>query len=197
MVSKRNWLCIFASILVVAGCATPERIVLLPQADGKPSAVIVESRAGKVVLDKPYAMADVSSSSIKPGATNAAAVNERYADIQKSMPPRPTIYTLYFILGTTKLTAESNAQLDSILEQMKKIPAADAIIVGHADMVGTDAVNDKLSRDRAEWVKNLLIKKGVDIDHVEAVGRGSREPLIPAKRGVEEPKNRRVEIRVR
>lgn len=183
---------------LMTGCATADRIILLPQADGRPSAVVVESKAGVVVLDKPYAVADVSGSSIKSGALTADEVNQKYAVLQKALPPKPVMYVLNFELGSsTKLTAASNAMLDDILDQMRKFPAADAVIVGHADMVGTDAVNDKLSRDRAEWVRKLLNAKGIDIDHLEVVGRGSREPLVPTARGVSEPRNRRVEIRVR
>ena len=71
------------------------------------------------------------------------------------------------------------------------------LVVGHTDLVGTDALNDALARQRAESVRAELIRRGVAADAVQASGRGSREPAVPTAAGVAEPRNRRVEIVVR
>jgi outer membrane protein OmpA-like peptidoglycan-associated protein len=49
-------------------------------------------------------------------------------------------------------------------------------IEGHADRVGTDAHNLQLSRERAEAVKRLLLKYGVQGDRVNARGFGESRP---------------------
>jgi OOP family OmpA-OmpF porin len=42
-----------------------------------------------------------------------------------------------------------------------------------------------------------MVDKGAAASHVEAVGRGKRELLVPTADEVDEPQNRRVEIIVR
>jgi flagellar motor protein MotB len=58
-------------------------------------------------------------------------------------------------------------------------------------------VNDKFFLDRANSVLKLIQAKGIALRDVSVVGRGEREPLVAARKGVPEPRNRRVEIRVK
>jgi outer membrane protein OmpA-like peptidoglycan-associated protein len=46
-------------------------------------------------------------------------------------------------------------------------------------------------------VRDLLIGAGIPKDVIQTVGRGEREPLVPARSGVPEPRNRRVVIKLR
>ena len=73
----------------------------------------------------------------------------------------------------------------------------DVVVIGHTDKVGTDAINDPLSRQRAEVVRNALLARGIAADKVQAIGRGKREPVVATAEGVAEARNRRVEIQVR
>jgi outer membrane protein OmpA-like peptidoglycan-associated protein len=54
-----------------------------------------------------------------------------------------------------------------------------------------------LSLQRAERVKQMLVERGVSAERIDVAGRGWREPLVAAERGVDEPRNRRVEVSVR
>ena len=76
-------------------------------------------------------------------------------------------------------------------------PVPDVLVIGHTDTVGSDAVNDALSRQRAEVVRKALIARGIAAENIVVVGRGKREPIVPTADGVAEPRNRRVEIIVR
>jgi outer membrane protein OmpA-like peptidoglycan-associated protein len=73
----------------------------------------------------------------------------------------------------------------------------DVQVIGHTDAVGSNAVNDPLSRQRADVVRSGLVARGVPADRIVASGRGKREPAVPTADGVAEPRNRRVEILVR
>lgn len=182
----------------LAGCASPERFVLLPQEDGSKSAIVVRSKAGQeVTLDKPYATAAVSGSRVEQGTTDAASVKQRYQTLEDALPPKPRVYLLYFETGGDTLTPESVAKMDEILNDLKSIPAANLMVIGHTDKVGTDQVNDNISTLRANTVRTQLLTKGGNQLQVEAVGRGKRDPLVPTDDGVAEPRNRRVEIRLR
>lgn len=190
-------LSLLASVLLY-GCATPERVILLPEADGTQSAVIIHARkGGELVLDRPYVIANVTQSQIKSEMTDEKTVNTRYQAVIEALPVRARSYTLNFEFGNIQLTAESRTLLDKILQEMLQLPAPELILIGHADDVGTEAINDKLSLERANSVLRLIKAKGITPHDVTTVGRGKRDPLYPAKKGTQEPGNRRVEIHVK
>ena len=59
----------------------------------------------------------------------------------------------------------------------------------------TDAVNVPISIERANAVRDLLVKEGIDPAIIEVTSHGEENPLIPTADEVAEPRNRRVEIR--
>ena len=93
--SKLNWPVSLGVLLLLAGCAS-ERVVLLPSADGRASALIVRDARGELVLDKPYA------ASVRRGDANTAyeatpeEVKARFADALAAQPARSSTYLLYF-----------------------------------------------------------------------------------------------------
>lgn len=67
---------------------------------------------------------------------------------------------------------------------------------GYTDNIGSEAANLKLSKARAETVKNFLLKQGVTIDHIEANGYGEEYPIASNKTAAGRLKNRRVEFTI-
>ncbi|TPG90209.1 OmpA family protein [Pseudomonas caspiana] len=65
-------------------------------------------------------------------------------------------------------------------------------LVGHADDVGSDAYNQRLSENRAISVARYLIKRGVSKKNIKVAGRGKRDPVSI----VDSSMNRRVEVDV-
>jgi outer membrane protein OmpA-like peptidoglycan-associated protein len=114
-----------------------------------------------------------------------------------ALPARPISFLLYFITGTDTLTDESQAELSRMLEELRRRPAPDIVVIGHTDRVGAPEGNDELSLARAERVKADLVKQGIAAERIRAAGRGEREPVVATDDGVDEPRNRRVEISVR
>ena len=76
-------------------------------------------------------------------------------------------------------------------------PLPDIMVIGHTDTVGGLEYNDRLSRARAERLRDLLAELGIPAARIEAAGRGKRELLVPTEENVSEARNRRVEINVR
>ena len=67
-------------------------------------------------------------------------------------------------------------------------------IVGHTDSTGSDAINDPLSRQRAEAVRDYLAGRGVQASRVSVQGQGSRQPVASNATEQGRAQNRRVEI---
>jgi OOP family OmpA-OmpF porin len=182
----------------LAGCATQSgTVVLLPEKDGRNTAVTVRQGDRALLLDQPYAAANLTSTGPQATRLTAEEVDRRFGAALAAQPARPRVFTLYFVEQTDTFTDESRQLLDSVIADIARHPVPDIVVVGHTDLVGSDAVNDALARKRAETVQAVLAQRGVAPESIVAVGRGKREPAVPTADGVAEPRNRRVEIIVR
>jgi OmpA-OmpF porin, OOP family len=110
----------------------------------------------------------------------------------------PKVYSLdnvFFDTGKSTLKQESSKELNELAEYMLLKKGLKIEIAGHTDNIGNKDANQKLSEDRANSVRNFLIKKGVDASRVSAKGYGDTQPI--ADNGTDEgrQKNRRTEVR--
>lgn len=106
---------------------------------------------------------------------------------------------VYFLFDFDKstLTAQSNAEMDALVEAMSQFPDAQFEISGYTDARGSHAYNDKLSERRAETVKKALIEKGIKAENLRIVANGKRALQVPnAKSKEQHAQNRRVEVRI-
>lgn len=195
-----------ATVLTLVGCATPiveqpprivERVVLLPSESDRPSAVVVSKGDAQVLLDTPYTTADLRGSELRSGATSAGEVKSRYGALLSAQPHEPEPFTIYFVLGSDELTARSRIAFDDARHRISTRSAAEVVVVGHTDRLGTTEYNDRLSWQRAKKVATQLVAAGVPADAIQIAARGEREPLVETGNGIPEPRNRRVEIKVR
>jgi outer membrane protein OmpA-like peptidoglycan-associated protein len=178
--------------------AVPELVVVLPSADGHVGTVVVERDGERVVLNQAYASSRIAGTS-GPQVVKLPEpeVRQVFANTLTALPERPLSFLLYFVRGTDALTEDSKGELGRMLEEVSRRTAPDVLVVGHTDTVGAPQKNDKLSLQRAQRVKADLVRKGIATSRVQASGRGEREPIVQTRDGVDEPRNRRVEISVR
>jgi outer membrane protein OmpA-like peptidoglycan-associated protein len=199
-----------ALAITLAGCAatpvldTPraqrdETVILLPGPDGKAGTLTVTHERQQRILDEPYASARLQN----PGALEdggrrtAEQVQRAFGEALSGLPPRPMTFTLHFQDASDDFTPESKAEIARIVEEIRRHPAPDIVVVGHTDRVGSVTYNDALSLRRAERVRTHLVGIGIAKDRIREAGRGEREPLVPTDDEVAEPRNRRVEVTVR
>lgn len=183
---------------LLAACATKQgSVVLLPERDGKDTAVVISQGGAQVPLGQPYAAAHLTSGGPQAYQSSAQEVQRYFGAALAAQPLPPTQFTLYFVEGKDEFTAESKAIIDRVFAEIAQRPVPDVLVIGHTDKVGSDAINDPLSRQRAEVVRNALLARGMAGDKVVTIGRGKREPVVATADGVAEARNRRVEIQVR
>ena len=189
------------SSLLLAACSSPgTRVVLLPQADGQPSAVVVRTEEGEETLSQPYERATA-----KRGAHGAPTIDkvdpERLKRDNKTlfdlMPPPAQRYTVFFEAGGIVLTAASQVAMNEALAAALARSGGEIVVTGHTDTVGTLTRNDNLSLTRALEVRQLFLVRDFPPNRIEAVGRGERELAVRTADEVDEPGNRRVTIEVR
>ncbi len=103
---------------------------------------------------------------------------------------------IFFDTGKSDLRPESRRQLNEFAESLLRLPDTDVKIYGHTDNTGSDAINDPLSRRRAESVYQYLRSRGVDSYRMETQGFGSYRPIESNETSWGRQQNRRVEIEI-
>ncbi len=95
-----------------------------------------------------------------------------------------------FETGSYKITeAESFAQLNKVINLLKKDAKMHLEVNGHTDNNGSKEQNKTLSLDRAKTVADYLISKGIKADRITYNGFGDTKPISDNK-----ALNRRVEF---
>ena len=175
-----------------------ELVVLVPAADGHIGTVVIERDGKKTTLNTAYAASRaMGSQEVSNSTVPVEEVQRQFGATLGAIPARPASFLLYFVTGTDELTEESKGEMQRVLEELRRRPLPDIQVIGHTDSVGADGENDSLSLQRAEKLRSEMLSLGIPAARIRAAGRGEREPLVPTADGVDEPRNRRVEINVR
>ncbi|WP_099372843.1 OmpA family protein [Sphingobacterium sp. 1.A.5] len=105
---------------------------------------------------------------------------------------------LNFATGTANILPESQVQLDNLVAILNAFPDAKVKVGGYTDKTGDEAINKKLSNDRAIAVKNAFDAQGVGNRVMATEGYGSQFAEFPADAPESDRvKDRRVAISVR
>lgn len=180
------------------GCASKPKsyIVLLESPDGTTGKVLVKGRQGEQLIDKARFAAPMDGS-VPSAPVDEAKFTKDFSDAMAARPALPEHFLLYFESGGTKLTAESTAALDKVIEVASKRPAVDMSVIGHTDTPGKAELNEALALKRAVAVTDLLKEKGLKVQALSVESHGERNLLVPTPDETPEPRNRRVEVSIR
>ncbi|RYE28461.1 MAG: OmpA family protein [Sphingobacteriaceae bacterium] len=139
-----------------------------------------------------------------PGTTSGTAVDGSGCTLPVNKPDvkvyvteedkkvvRDAISNLEFDLGKATIRDHSFPSLDRVASLLvsKNFTLK---LAGHTDNTGSAALNMKLSKDRAEAVRQYLIDKGANASRIESVGYGSTQPIATNKTAAGRQQNRRV-----
>jgi OmpA-OmpF porin, OOP family len=97
-------------------------------------------------------------------------------------PPKPAAEKFSLAADTlfdfdkATLRPEGKQKLDEVATKVKDIKLEVIIAVGHADRIGNDKYNQKLSERRAESVKAYFVSKGIEPNRVYTEGKGEKQP---------------------
>ena len=103
--------------------------------------------------------------------------------------------SVLFASGKFALLNTAMTKLDQVAEALKAQDADKRMVVeGHTDSQGSDKVNQPLSLNRGNAVRDYLVTRGVASEKITAVGLGSTRPIVDNKSAENRANNRRVEI---
>jgi outer membrane protein OmpA-like peptidoglycan-associated protein len=99
-----------------------------------------------------------------------------------------------FEFNKATLKQESFSILEQVYASLTEWPEIRVEIIGHTDSIGSKMYNRRLSKKRAETVRDYLISKGITSDRLVALGKGEDEPIATNKTEDGRATNRRVEL---
>lgn len=177
--TKKVWL-FFIALALAAGCATePEKPAPQPAPPPPP-------KPAPPPEPKPAPPPPPAPEKPKPPPEKPKPVAEKItfaADV-------------LFDFDKAVVKPEGKSKLDDISNKVRGINLEVVIAIGHADWIGTDQYNQRLSVRRAESVKAYLVSKGIEGNRVYTEGKGEKQPVADNKTREGRAKNRRVEIEV-
>jgi OOP family OmpA-OmpF porin len=169
----KNLFAVLVAVAFAAACATTEEPKPAPKPQPIPTpAPKPEPKPAPPPAPKPEAKP-------KPVAEKVTFAADVLFDFDKSV-----------------IKPEGKSKLDDLANKVKGINLEVVIAVGHADSIGSDEYNQRLSVRRAESVKAYMVSKGLEPNRVYTEGKGEKQPVASNKTADGRAKNRRTEIEV-
>jgi outer membrane protein OmpA-like peptidoglycan-associated protein len=103
---------------------------------------------------------------------------------------------IHFQPNRAVILKDSYEVLNEVAEALKQASNVTVRIEGHTDNVGKRSENLQLSQDRADSVKEYLVKEGVPAAQLRPVGYGQKRPIASNASRAGRTLNRRVEFRM-
>jgi len=119
-------------------------------------------------------------------SNDAVIVREEFAKID--------FPDLQFVINSTVLVKGTENGVMGIVDFMKKYPKYKLKIQGHTDNTGSEEMNIKLSTNRANVIKKLMMERGIDSTRIETKGFGESKPVADNATEQGRALNRRVEF---
>src|SRR5574341_1540957 len=117
-------------------------------------------------------------------ALTAGCATEPAKPAQKPKPVAEKVtFTadVLFDFDKSVVKPEGKSKLDDLSGKVKAINLEVVIAIGHADSIGSDAYNQRLSVRRAESIKAYLVSKGIEANRVYTEGKGEKQPVTGGK----------------
>ena len=128
-----------------------------------------------------------------PAASQGAVVERVSPDeVRVRMPSDIT-----FDFNRADVKYEFMPRITDLARTLNRYPNMSVSVVGHADAIGSDAYNYRLSERRAYSVSEVLSQYGVDHYRIRTSGMGEMSPIATNATEWGRARNRRVEISVR
>ncbi|HEX5328569.1 OmpA family protein [Sulfuricurvum sp.] len=179
---------------VVAAVAAPVvAAVVAPEPKPAPAPVVIPAPAPVAKPVVAAAPIDSDKDGVMDPQDKCPATPAGFKVDVDGCPLKATLH-LNFATNSNKVDAAGIAKVAAFASFLKDSPAYNASIVGHTDSTSSDVFNQKLSEKRAEMVKSMLVKEGVDASRLSSSGKGESQPVASNKTKQGRAENRRIEV---
>lgn len=130
-------------------------------------------------------------------AVEPGSVGEKLAHYLASRDPAPRSFEIggkQFDDWSSTASPATRAMLPELVQLLKSYPDVRIRFVGHSDGVGDADANQKISEDRANVARQMLVEAGIQEDRIETAGKGMSEPIADNATPDGRARNRRIEL---
>ncbi len=159
-----------------------ERVVIKEVPAPAPEPVAVDDDGDGVINEKDKC----------PNTPQGAKVDGNGCVVEQTLVMRD----ITFEFNSARLTANAQRLMENVVAFLRNDPSAQIAISGHTDNKGSDAYNLKLSRSRANEVRDYLVGYGIDASRLQAAGYGESRPVASNDSESGRELNRRVEFKI-
>ncbi len=99
-----------------------------------------------------------------------------------------------FDFDVRNLNDLGRGRVHQIAQLLQTIPNVHVVLEGNADYLGSEAYNEKLGMDRAEAVRQELVRLGIPAERLSTVTFGKSKPIFEEQQDWARAVNRRVEV---
>ena len=129
----------------------------------------------------------------------ATALANELASLKAQQTDRGMVLTVGDVLfdpGKAQVGPGAQRSIDKLADFLKTYPKRNVVIEGHSDNIGDEDFNVKLSQQRADAVRDLLVARGVAAQRIRTKGYGPKFPVVDNDSAAGRQQNRRVEVLV-
>ena len=134
----------------------------------------------------------INASDKCPNTPTGAKVDGNGCVVEQTLVMRD----ITFEFDSARLTTNAQRLMENAVAFLRSDSSARITVAGHTDSRGSDSYNLKLSRDRANEVRDYLVGYGIEASRLQAVGYGETRPVASNDNESGRELNRRVEFRI-
>jgi outer membrane protein OmpA-like peptidoglycan-associated protein len=156
-----------------------------------------EAKAREADQARAQAVAAVAAREAEQAKTTA--LTKELADLKAKQTDLGIVLTVgdvLFASGKADIASGAQRHIDKLAEFLNKNPNRNLLIEGHTDNTGGEDLNIKLSQQRAEAVRDLLVSRGVSPQRITTRGYGPKYPLVSNDSAAGRQQNRRIDVLV-
>ena len=156
-----------------------------------------EADQARAVAEAQSAEVELARREAELASQTAESLQRRLEYMEYRQTDRGVVVTLgdvLFEVGESDLLDSASENIRDVIELLESEPDKSIRIEGHTDSTGPTALNLRLSRQRAEAVRDALIELGIDAERMNAVGMGEEFPIATNETAQGRARNRRVDV---
>jgi len=142
---------------------------------------------------------DAEAKALAAEHAKSTALAAELANLKAQQTDRGMVLTVGDVLfapGKADIGAGAQRSIDKLAEFLKAYPKRNVLIEGHTDNLGDEAFNVKLSQQRADAVRDILVARGISPQRIQTKGYGPKFPVVDNDSAAGRQQNRRVEVLV-
>ena len=192
-----------AVVILLGGCATAS-----PEQKGAGTGALIGAVAGQLLGHNTQSTAIGAGLGALGGYVWSKNMEDKKRAMEQATAGTGTVVTqtadnqlklsipndISFETGRYDIQPNLRPVLDQFAQGLAQQSATEVRIVGHTDNVGSDALNNSLSVNRAQSARDYLVSRGVNASRISIDGRGEREPVADNATESGRARNRRIEI---